>query len=307
VATSSQEPLIFLGSHACYYSIVSDNVSYIVFGGGGSTALRTTHPLFLRTSAQLAHASLSLSLWLKEHPLVTTPKPRWACIHANYATGIDACEAFKLGYGAIGEEVGRVPVPFKTVNKKLHLMQLADLQPEFAMSFFSGTEARIFIQDYYRFALHTRIPLVTAYTAVTNQLLHIYAQSVPQYGTAVGVLSAAHWVEDLPNAENQKFIALYQQAYSDMPSLYALHGYDTGRLLIRALAQLHGVWHGAQVVQLMKTLPLNSPRDGTPLRFDTHGDAINPGYIFMIERHGKRLVKNIIGTLPPINMDTYFP
>jgi hypothetical protein len=55
----------------------------------------------------------------------------------------------------------------------------------------------------------------------------------------------------------------------------------------------------------MKTLPLSSPRDGKILKFDTHGDPINPEYIFRTERHGDRLVNTLIGQVPSINMDDY--
>ena len=108
------------------YILHEAQIPYIVFGGGGVMKLRSTHPLFIRTSAQLAHASLSLALWLKDHPIVSSQKPRWACIHANYAAGVDSCDAFMLGYSQIGEEIGRVPVPFKTVNKTPQLLQLAN-------------------------------------------------------------------------------------------------------------------------------------------------------------------------------------
>ena len=55
----------------------------------------------------------------------------------------------------------------------------------------------------------------------------------------------------------------------------------------------------------MKTLPLSSPRDGKLLQFATHGDPINPEYIFRTERQGDRLVNTLIGQVPSINMDDY--
>ena len=84
-----------------------------------------------------------------------------------------------------------------------------------------------------------------------------------------------------------------------------MSAYDAGRLLVKALTQLEGRWDGGQVVQKMKTLPLVSPRDGKVLKFDTHGDPINPEYIFRTERQGDRLVNKLIGQVPSINMDDY--
>jgi hypothetical protein len=77
-----------------------------------------------------------------------------------------------------------------------------------------------------------------------------------------------------------------------------MSAYDASRLLVKALTQLEGRWDGAQLVQQMKTLPLASPRARKVLKFDTHGDPINPEYIFRTERQGGRLVNTLIGQVP---------
>src|SRR5262249_39169258 len=81
-------------------------------------------------------------------------------------------------------------------------------------------------------------------------------------------------------------VRLYQDEYKTPPSHFAMSAYDAGRLLVKALTQLEGRWDSVQVVHQMKTLPLSSPRDGKVLKFDTHGDPINPEYIFRTERQG---------------------
>lgn len=161
------------------------------------------------------------------------------------------------------------------------------------------------MQDYYRFKLHEKIPLLVGGPAVTGQWLQHYEKTLDQYGTAIGVLSSSYWGVQLENQENQRFVALYREEYDAPPSGFAMTAYDAGRLLVRALIQLEGRWDGVQVVQQMKSLPLLSPRDGKVLKFDTHGDPINPAYIFRTERQGDRLVNTLIGQVPSINMDDY--
>jgi branched-chain amino acid transport system substrate-binding protein len=80
------------------YVLHEAQVPFIVFAAAGTPALRSTHPLFLRTSFSNYHASIGLALWIKEHPVVPTAKPRWACIHADYAAGPDFCNGFALLY-----------------------------------------------------------------------------------------------------------------------------------------------------------------------------------------------------------------
>lgn len=104
---------------------------------------------------------------------------------------------------------------------------------------------------------------------------------------------------------NQRFIALYQQTYNTRPSAFAMWGYDGGRLLIKALVKLQDQWDGPQVVQLMKTLPLMSPRYGNSLQFDTYGNAISPAAILKTKRDGSRLLIETVGQVPPINLDDY--
>jgi branched-chain amino acid transport system substrate-binding protein len=286
------------------YVLNEAQVPFIVFAAAGTTELRNTHPLFLRTSWSNQHAGIGLALWLKEHPVVPTSKPRWACIHADIA-GPDFCNGFALVYKQIGEEIGRIPVPFKSLETKPQLVQLSKLQPDFAFAFFGGADAAVFVQDYYRFKIHERIPLLAPGDIVTGQLLQFYEKTLDQYGTAIGVLSALHWAVDLENQENHTFVGLYQDEYKTPPSHFAMSAYDAGRLLVKALIQLEGRWDGVQLVQQMKTLPLSSPRDGKVLKFDTHGDPINPEYIFRTERQGDHLVNTLIGQVPSINMDDY--
>src|SRR5262249_13421090 len=73
------------------YALHEAAVPCIVFATSGPSELRNTHPLFLRSSFSNQHAGIGLALWTKEHPVVPSTKPRWACIHADYAAGSDYC------------------------------------------------------------------------------------------------------------------------------------------------------------------------------------------------------------------------
>ena len=173
------------------YVLHEAQVPLIVFAAAGTSELRTTHPLFLRTSFSNQHAGLGLALWMKEHPVVPSTKPRWACIHAALA-GPDFCNGFALLYKQIGEEIGRISVPYKSLETKPQLVQLAKLQPDFAFAFFGGADAAVFVQDYYRFKIHEKIPLLAPGDLVTGQLRQFYEKTLDEHGTAMGVLSALH-------------------------------------------------------------------------------------------------------------------
>jgi ABC-type branched-subunit amino acid transport system substrate-binding protein len=286
------------------YVLNEAEVPFILCAGAASERLRTTHPLFIRVTRTIPLVSISFARWLTAHPIVATGRPRWVCIHSDYAFGRGACEAFKRFYGEVGEEIGRIPVPLKTVNKKPYLVQLAKLKPDFAFGVFASAENNTFFQDYYRFKIHQSIPLLAgSVSAINPQQMQSYEKTLEKYGTGIGFMAVSPYVIEAANPINEHFVAQYQQAYNKPASYPAMTAYDTGRLLVKALVELQGKWDGAKVVQLMKTLPYRSPRHGQQLQFDSHSDVMNGAYIVKAKRDGNRLVLEIVGQVPPINMD----
>lgn len=284
------------------YVLDEAKVPLIVFASV-SDKMRRQHPLFIRLSRSIPLYSLALARWLKANPLGSRAKPRWACIHSDYVWGVGICDAFKRFYGVAGEEIGRVAVPLKTVRMKKEITEMAKLKPDFALAVFSGRENEVFYNNYYRFNVNKVIPLVTISAAVTPKLLQSYEKTLEDYGTAVGLTACDIYMPEVATPVNQHFVTLVKQTYQTTPDFRHVWAYDAGRLLIKALVELDGKWDGAKIVELMKTLPYTSPRQAQPLQFDSHGDVMNGAYITQVKRHGNRLVKEIIGTVPAINLD----
>ncbi|MDH3601047.1 MAG: ABC transporter substrate-binding protein, partial [Candidatus Tectomicrobia bacterium] len=261
-----------------------------------SSKLRIQHPLFIRPSRSIPLLSTALAHWLIDHidkvrMTSETPasKPRWACIHLDYSWGEGVCDGFTKAYGSVGEEVGRIPVEFKTLSKKKEIVKLTKLQPQpdFALVAITGAEAETFFRDYYRFNVHKKIPPVALYVAVLPARLRAYEKTLGEHDTAAGLVTASAYEPTIDNPPNHYLVAQYKKKYEGkLPDALAMWGYDGARLLIKALMQLDGKWDGAKVVELMKTLPYESPRHGKQLKFDTHGDPINPAHIQRTERDG---------------------
>jgi ABC-type branched-subunit amino acid transport system substrate-binding protein len=226
--------------------------------------LRTTHPLFIRTTRSIPLYGIGLARWITEHPIVQGRKPRWVCIHLDYAYGVGVCDGFKRAYGQVGEEIGRVPVRLKQVNMKREILQLAKLKPDFALAVLLGGEFDVFVRDYYRFKVHENIPVVsTGAIAVPTRLLS-YEKTLGKYGTGVSILNAVAYVAEIENPVNQRFVTQYQQTYGALPNQWAMWAYDGGRLLVKALIKLQGKWDGTKVVEYIKTLsyiiPVSRPK-----------------------------------------------
>jgi ABC-type branched-subunit amino acid transport system substrate-binding protein len=57
---------------------------------------------------------------------------------------------------------------------------------------------------------------------------------------ALGIPGAQHWVSDLPNEANKKFVADFRAKYGRYPSFYAAQAYDSAKLIDSAVAGVKG-------------------------------------------------------------------
>ncbi len=72
--------------------------------------------------------------------------------------------------------------------------------------FYPGAAGVQFLNQYAQAGIKAQIPLYTAFT--------IDELSLPlQKDNAIGIPGAQEWVNDLPNAENKKFVEDYRKKY----------------------------------------------------------------------------------------------
>jgi branched-chain amino acid transport system substrate-binding protein len=71
--------------------------------------------------------------------------------------------------------------------------------------------------------------------------------------TALGVRSGLHWSLVLDNAENKKFTADYKAKTGKDANVFAMQGYDTGRVIVEMLNKLQG--DTSSVDKMIQTLP----------------------------------------------------
>jgi branched-chain amino acid transport system substrate-binding protein len=282
-------------------------IPFIVFGAAGTPKIRTKNPLYLRMSFSNYLAPYGLALWELKNPVSGKPTRKWSCIYADYAAGKDVCEGFALAYKNSQNELKRIPVPFKTLEKTKQIEELVSLKPDFAVAFFAGAEASFFVRDYYKLKAQKQVRLLAPGFLTAGQLLKDYEKTQREFDTAVGLVTASHWDVDLKNDENVEFVKNFRSEYTSDPDIYSMHGYDTGRLLVKALKEMKGQWNGTELVNKMRTVPLMSPRHGTQLKFDSHGDPLNAAYIYQVKKVGNQLVQERIAEFPAINLDTQLP
>ena len=109
-----------------------------------------------------------------------------------------------------------------------------ELQGRVDLRVLSGCCRRAVPQSVRAGRIKAQIPLYTAFT--------IDELSLPlQKENAIGVPGAQQWVNDLPNAENKKFVEDYRKKYTGLrPTFYGAQSYDAANLINSAVIAVKG-------------------------------------------------------------------
>ena len=153
-------------------------------------------------------------------------------IGPNYIAGKDMLAGVKTTFKGkvVGEELTRWP---DQLDFSAELSKARAAKPDAIFAFYPGGAGIQFVTQYAQSGLKGQIPLYTAFT--------IDDLSLPRLkDLAIGIPGAQQWVNDLPNAENKKFVEDYKAKYKTTPSFYGAQTYDAVALLDDAVKAVKG-------------------------------------------------------------------
>src|SRR5438270_2267141 len=154
-------------------------------------------------------------------------------IGPNYAAGKDMLAGVKSTFkGQVaGEEYTVWP---RQLDFSAELTKARASKAESIFVFYPGAAGVQFLNQYAQAGIKQQIPLYTAFT--------IDELSLPlQKENALGVPGAQEWVNDLPNAENKKFVEDYRKKYPGLrPTYYGAQAYDAAQLINSAVVAAGG-------------------------------------------------------------------
>jgi branched-chain amino acid transport system substrate-binding protein len=153
-------------------------------------------------------------------------------IAPNYAAGKDVITGLKASFNGqvVGEEYTKWP---DQLDFSAELSKARASNPDAIFAFYPGSAGVQFLTQYSQFGLRGKIPLYTAFTV--DEL------TIPRLGElAVGVPGAEHWVIDLSNDANKKFVSDFKKKYGRSPSAFAARSYDAGFLIDSAVKAVGG-------------------------------------------------------------------
>lgn len=231
----------------------------------------------------------SHNMWQDSYPMGKVAYDRghreMVTITWDYAGGKEDLAAFEEAFTeAGGEIIEQILVPFPSTEFQSYLTQIASLDPDAVYTFFAGGGGVSFVRDYAAAGLKENTPLLGSGFMTEGNLAALG-------GAGEGVLTTLHYAETLENEENQSFVSAYQEAYGEMPDAYAVHGYDTGAMLIQALDAVGGdTTDRDALIEALAAVELQSPRG--PLRFSESHHPIQNIYLREI-RDGRHEVLSV--------------
>ena len=147
-------------------------------------------------------------------------------IAPNYPAGKDALTGYKRYFkGSIESEV------YTKLGQTDYAAEIAKIRASNADSvyfFLPGGMGIAFIKQFSQAGVD--MPLVGPAFSFDQGILKAVGNA------ALGVKNTSQWSKDIENTENKKFIEDFQSAYGRLPSLYASQGYDTGKIIVAAMA-----------------------------------------------------------------------
>lgn len=193
------------------------------------------------------------------------------CSAPDYAAGKEDVEAFKESFvKAGGEIVGELFPPLGNNDYQPFITQMQQGAPDLVFSFYSGSDAVRFVQQYEQFGLKGKIPLVGPGFLTETDVLP------QQQAAAEGIRTSLHYSHLLDTPENKKFVEAYQGKYNEVPSVFALQSYDAAQLIDAAIKATEGNTSDKdKLVAAMEATTLTSPRG--PFRIDpeTHNPIMH--------------------------------
>jgi branched-chain amino acid transport system substrate-binding protein len=208
----------------------ADSQTFLISANAGPSQLAgdLCSPYVFSTSWQNDQTPAAMGLYMNQKGVKSV-----FLIGPNYAAGKDMLAGVKSTFkGEIkGEEYTVWPTQ---LDFSAELSKARASGAESIFVFYPGAAGVQFLNQYAQAGIKAQIPLYTAFT--------IDELSLPlQKDNALGVPGAQEWVNDLPNEQNQKFVADYRKKYPNLrPTYYGAQAYDAAQLINSAVVAVKG-------------------------------------------------------------------
>ncbi len=269
---------------------IKERKAFLVVSGAGNDAITWERiPYMFRTT---------ITSWQIAHPM-----GEWAydnlgkeavLLGTDFAAGHDTLAEFEAAFTAKGGKVlKKIFPPLGTTDFSPYLTDLMSMSPPLSYSWFGGTDAIRFIQQYAQLGIKKQTRMVGFAALVENTVIKAAGED------ALGVITSTIYTDLLDTPANKAFVAEYRARYNDAPDLYSEYGYTAARVVTETLKATDGNTDKDKMAAAMVKVAFDAPRG--PFRFDpvTHHPVQNV-YVCEVLSINGRLAQKDIFTLKDI-------
>jgi len=199
-------------------------------------------------------------------------------IAPNYQAGKDMMAAFRETFLPAGGKVIAEDYPkLGETDYAPYLTKIKQSGAKAVFAFFSGSDAVNFVKQYDQFGLKGAIKLTGAGFLTEPDVLPAQGKS------ALGVLTGHFYTPVLDNPVNKRFVKDFKARYGNKtPDGFAVQGYDTAEVIIRALKATNGNTQDKdKLVAAIARVEFDSPRGR--FRFDPRTQNVIQPFIYVRE------------------------
>lgn len=263
------------------------NILIVSNAGGNALTRERKSPYIFRTSFTSWQVSFPLGRWVAERV-----GKRVAIVAADYAFGRESAAAFKESFLAAGGQiVDEIYTPLGSTDFSAAITRLVRARPQAVYAFLAGSDAVIFLKQYAQFGLKGAVPLTTTGFTTEEDVIQAVGKD------AEGAYSSLHWAVRLAIPENQKFVQAYRRRFNRVPSVYAMQGYDTARVIVEAVSVLKGdVSNKDRLIEALEGVRFRGPRGLFEFDPKTH-QVIQNIYVRQVREIGGELANAVVADL----------
>jgi branched-chain amino acid transport system substrate-binding protein len=211
------------------YKPVIDSQTFLISTNAGPHQIAGAgcSPWFFSTSWQNDQTPQAMAHYMNEKGVKTL-----YLLGPNYAAGRDMLGGVTSVYKGkvIGQDLTKWP---DQLDFSAELSKVRAAKPDALFAFYPGAPGVQFLTQYGQSGLKGQVPLYTAFTidAITLQ---------QQKELALGVPGAQHWVNDLPNEANKKYVSEFRAKHKNYPTFYGAQTYDAAAFINSAVVAVKG-------------------------------------------------------------------
>jgi len=241
----------------------------------------------------------SFSNWQPSQPmgkyLIDNGIRRLTLVYSNYAAGLETATAIKETY--TGQILAEVKPPFPNTSGDFapFITQINSSRPDAIYVFMSGQDAVNFLKQA-RAQLDKGIKVTGSGFFVEQDVLSAIGDAAP-----IGAITGLHWALTLDNKENRDFTAAFKRRFSKTADVFAVQGYDTGRVVVDALEAVKGsTTDKAAFMRAIAKISFKSPRGDFKFDDNSH-NVVNTIYVRELVNDSKLGPTNkVISSLPNV-------